>query len=198
MKSDQTESSRNFDIEQADIVKTVKDNERRSENSGEKKFRWNKYNGDLACRVINEFLRKHMPTDLKIVDPNAFIDGYPTELDLLMVTGSTIPRAFTNAYRNEEVRFVIEVKSHGYMQREFPTILLSEFEALRSRFPNVNCTYVTVRETWNPKRETSISYVRELKKTLEPRYRVFCLAESRTHELIAGQWQEFVNHLTSS
>jgi hypothetical protein len=197
LKSDQTESC-NFDDEQADIVKIVKGNERKSENSGEKRFSWNKFNGDLACRVVKEFLRRHMQTGLKITGPNAFIDGYPTEFDLLMVTENAIPRAFTNAYRAQEVRFVIEVKSHGYMKREFPTLLLLRFEDVRKRYPNVNCTYLTIRETWNPRKQTSISFVRELKKVLEPRYRIFCLSESRTHDLIAGQWEEFVNHLTGS
>ncbi len=56
MKSAHAESARDFDIEQAEIVKTVKENERTSETSGEKRFSWNKFNGDLACRVVNSDL----------------------------------------------------------------------------------------------------------------------------------------------
>jgi hypothetical protein len=83
------------------------------------------------------------------------------------------------------------------MDREFPSKLLSEFEALRERYKNVNCSYLTIRETWNPKRDGSISYVRELKNALEPKYRVFCLAESSAQNLIPGQWRQFVNHVAT-
>ena len=183
-----------FDIEQKEIVEIIRSKERRSETSGGR-FAWNKFNGDLACRVVKEFLRKHLPKQVKVVGPNVYIDGYPTEFDLLLVEENAIPAAFTNAYSNRDARFVIEVKSHGYMRRDFPEHLLSQFTDLQTQYPNVNCTYLTIRETWNPKRDDSISYVRELKKVLEPHFRVFCLAESRTHELIPGQWREFVNHL---
>ena len=184
-----------FETEQADIVKIIKTKEGRTESGEGTKFRWNKFNGDLACRVVKEFLRKHLPKQVKVVGPNAYIEGYPTEFDLLVVTESALPAAFTSAYRSDDVRFVIEVKSHGYMNRGFPSKLLSEFEAIRERYKNVNCTYLTVRETWNPKRAASISYIRQLKNVLEPKYRVFCLAESRTQELIPGQWGQFVNHV---
>jgi hypothetical protein len=185
-----------FEIEQADIVRTIKEKERRTESVGGAKFRWNKFNGDLACRVVKQFLKKHLPHYVKVVGPNAYIEGYPSEFDLLLVAESAIPAAFTNAYCEDEVRFVIEIKSHGYMDREFPSRLLEEFEALQEHYKNVKCTYLTIRETWNPKREGSISYVRELKKVLEPKYQVFCLAESRTHEIIPGQWRQFINYVT--
>jgi len=186
-----------FEREQADIVNTIKSKERRTEETRETRFQWNKFNGDLACRVVKEFLRKHLPRQVKAVGPNAYIDGYPTEFDLLIVTEDAIPAAFTNAYLDSEVRLVIEVKSHGYMNRDFPSKLLTEFQTIQGRYKNVNCTYLTIRETWNTKGESSISYLRELKKVLEPKYQVFCLAESRTQELIPGQWRQFVNHVLS-
>jgi len=196
LSSDATQDD--FEIEQAEILDLIKSKERRTEGGEVTRFRWNKFNGDLACRVVKEFLRKHLPKEVKVVGPNVYIEGYPAEFDLLLVTENALPAAFTSAYRNDDVRFIIEVKSHGYMSREFPSKLISEFGAVRERYKNVNCTYLTIRETWNPKREGSISYVRELKKVLEPQYRVFCLAESRTHKIVAGQWREFVNHLMSS
>jgi hypothetical protein len=189
--------SDDFDIEQTDIVKIIESKERRTETAGRGEFGWNKFNGDIACRVVKQFMKKHLPDLVKVVGPNAYIDGYPVECDLLLVTEGAIPEAFTNAYRDEDVRGVIKVKSHGDMTREFPEQLLSQFTALQMQFPNVNCTYLTIRETSGPKRDASISYVRELKEALEPRYRVFCLSESRTHGIILGQWREFVNHLSA-
>jgi len=191
-------TSNDFDIEQAEILEIIESKERRYEDAEGARFRWNKFNGDLTCRAVREYLRKHLPKEVKLAGPNAYIDGYPTEFDLLLVTEDALPAAFTNAYRDHEVRFIIEVKSHGYMNREFPSKLLSEFDAVRERYKNVNCTYLTIRETWMPKRDASISYVRELKKVLEPKYRVFCLAESRTAELVPGQWQQFVNHISEN
>jgi hypothetical protein len=189
--------SDDFDIEQAEIIKIIESKERTTTESSAEKFDWNKFNGDLVCRVVKEFLRKHLPKQVRIVGPNAYVDGYPAEFDLLLVTGSAIPAAFTNAYREGDVRFVIEVKNHSDMAPEFPEQLLSQFNTLRKQYPNVNCTYLTIRETWNPKTDP-ISYVGNLRRVLEPQYRVFCLAESRKQEIVSGQWREFVNHLVSS
>lgn len=190
--------SDDFDIEQEDIVKIIKSKERVAETFGGKKFEWNTFNGDLACRVVKQFLKMHVPTQVKVVGPSVYIEGYPAEFDLMLVAESAIPAAFTNAYRDSDVQFVVEVKSHGHMAPDYPEELLSQFRTLREQYPTVNCTHLTIRETWNPTRENSISYVKELKRALEPQFRVFCLAEPRTHEIIPGQWREFVNHLSNS
>jgi len=189
-------SSEDFENEQAEIVNIIKSKEQRSEYDGTK-FKWNKFNEDLACRVVKEFLKKHLPKQVKVVGPNAYIEGYPNEFDLLLVTENAIPAAFTNAYRNTDVRFVIEVKSHGYTDQERPPKLLSEFEDIRKRYRNVNCTSLTISETLEPKRDGS-SYFRDLKDALGPRYEAFCLADSRIQELIPGQWKQFVSHVTEN
>jgi hypothetical protein len=132
-----------------------------------------------------------------MVGPTAYIEGYPVEFDLLQVTENAIPAAFTSAYREDEVCFVIKVKNHGYMGQEFSSKLLSEFEGLRDRYKNVKCSCLTIQETWNPKGDESTNYVRELKSVLEPKYSVFCLADSRTQEPIPGQWRQFVNHVAT-
>ena len=186
-----------FESEQADIVNIVESRERRSEGVEETGSQWNKFNGDLACRVVKEFLKKHLPKEVKVVGPNVYIDGYPTEFDLLLVTEDAIPAAFTNAYRDRDVRFIIQMKSHRYTNLEFPSKLLSEFKALTERYKNLNCTYLTIRETLTHNREASISHIEELKKVLEPKYRAFCLAESRAQEIIPGQWRQFVNHVST-
>ncbi len=73
-----------FDIEQAEIVKIMKSKERATETYGGKKFGWNKFNGDLVCRVVKEFLRKRLPKQVRIVGPNAYVDGYPVNSILLV------------------------------------------------------------------------------------------------------------------
>ena len=112
------ESQDDFETEQADILSVIRAREPRTEDAPGTRFRWKKFNRDLVCRVVREFLRKHLPKGVKIAGPNAYIEGYPTEFDLLLVTEDALPAAFTNAYRDSEVRFVIEIKSHGYMDPE--------------------------------------------------------------------------------
>jgi hypothetical protein len=187
-----------FNIEQKEIVEIIKNKERRITNSGGEGSEWNRFNGDLACRVVKGFLKRHLPKQMKVAGPNVYIDGYPAEFDLRITIESAIPEAFTNAYSNRDLRFVIEIISQSYVSLDFPEQLLSQFTTLQKQYPNVNCTFLTIRETWNPKRDDSISYVGELRKVLEPHYRVFCLAESRTMKLIPGQWREFVNHLAAT
>ena len=187
-------SQDDFEIEQKDIVDIVKGKERRTESLAEEPG-WSRFDGDLACRVVKQFLKKHLPDDLKVVGPNAYIDGYPVEFDLLLVTHSAIPAAFTNAYRDNEVHFVIEVESRGDMDRTFLNELFQEFETLRNSYKHVKCTYLTINQALSNQRTSSMSHVEEFKKVLEPEYRVFCLAQSGTHKIISGQWREFVNHL---
>ena len=125
--------SDDFDIEQAEIIRIIESNEKRTaEYAGN--FVWSRFNGDIVCRVVKQFLRKHLSTQVKLVGPNAYIEGYPTEFDLLLVAGSAIPAAFTNAYRDSEVRFVIEVTSHGDMADELPEQLLSQFKTLLKEY----------------------------------------------------------------
>jgi hypothetical protein len=50
-----------FETEQADIACIVKSKERRTDSIGRTRFKWNKFNGDLACRVVKQFLKKHLP-----------------------------------------------------------------------------------------------------------------------------------------
>jgi len=184
-------SQNDFEIEQKDIVNLVKSKERKGEGEGGAS-KWSRFDADLACRVVKQFLKKHLPQELKVVGPNVYIDGYPTEFDLLLVTHTAIPAAFTNAYRDQEVRLVIEVESHGKMDREFSSELIKKFENLRYSYRNIRCAYLTIRDKGSDENTST-----ELKKLLEPYHPVFCLAESTTYELIPGQWREFVNHVAT-
>jgi hypothetical protein len=190
--------SDDFDIEQEDILQIIKAKERATETSGETKAEWVKFNGDLACRVVKQFLKMHMPTQVKVVGPGVYVEGYPAEFDLMLVSESAIPAAFTNAYRNSEVQFVIQVGSHSLMAPDNHEELLSQFRSLREQYPTVNCTHLAIREDWNPNGEKSTSYIEEVKRAFEPQFRVFCLAEHRAYNIIPGQWREFVSHLANT
>ncbi len=86
----------------------------------------------------------------------------------------------------------MEVKSHGYMDKEYPRKLGLKFDAIVKNFPHTKCVYLAIRETWKPKRPKSISYVEVLKRVLQPNHKVFCLKDARTCEVFAGQWEGFV------
>jgi len=182
-----------FEDEQAEIVNIVKSKERRIEGFGDE-ARWSKFNEDLACRVVKQFLKRHLPQHVRLVGPNVYIEGLPTELDLLLVTENAIPAAFTNAYRDNEVRFMIDVKSHRSMNREDSSELSSEFEALQEHCKEMTYAFLTILETSNLAGEGVSNRIAALNQILAPRGKAFCLAESEPQEVIPGQWWQFVHH----
>lgn len=186
-----------FDFEQSEIlritdgmIRTVQSRQRMG-----KRFSWNKFNGDVVCRVVIEFLEKHLRPNKKPVGPGVFIHDYPVEFDLMITQSQAEPIRFTNSYGRESVSFVVEIKSHGYVDIEYPHKLRSAYEKIGGTFPHIHCAYLSLSETWKPKRSDYISYVELLKKILEPKYPVFCLRDSSTGEVFKGQWEGFVRTL---
>ena len=182
-----------FEREQKQIVDTVK---------GERKEgiirAWNKYNGDVACRIILGHIRSHLPKGYKVVGPNVYIEGIPNELDLLVVTDVAIPRDFTNAYSPDVVSCLIEVKASGYFNKSEPGKYRSLFEGFTQKFPHVRCIYLTIRERGKPKNPYSKNYAGDMKDELEPKFRTFTLSDSRTGKPEIGQWKDFINYLQQS
>ena len=177
------------------IISVIDKLTRRKDQKREEIGSWSKYNGDVVCRIIKGFLEKHTPRNLQVVGPNVFIEGHPFESDLMIIDSDSEPVQFTNCYRSDIVRFLIEVKSRGHMDKAFPDRLRLRFDDITRRFPNVRCVYLTVRESGTPKRSNSINYLGQIRKTLEPRHRVFRLKDSRTNEEYGEQWGEFIKFL---
>jgi len=98
-----------LDCEQKEIVCLI---ERPSKTEKGRRFVWNKFNGNLTCNVMKKYSRRRLKTDLEVVGP-AFINGYLTEFDLMVVDAGSKPEEFTNAYKSESIHLVMEVKSHG-------------------------------------------------------------------------------------
>jgi len=182
-----------FENEQAEIVNTVKS----KEGFGGVEAKWDKFNEELACRVVKQYLKKHLPSRVRVIGPNAYIEGSPTELDLLLVTENAIPAAFTNAYRPNDVRFVIGIRSHGSVDRSFPPELLLEFEALRELHADLKFAYLAIRAR-SPPDEVKVAPGVSPGKVVQLGYRAFYLAESENQEIISAQWQQFVNHITGN
>jgi hypothetical protein len=80
--------------------------------------KWNRFRGNTICNIVARHLEKHLPNDVKLVKL-AWVDGCPTEFDILVVDKDAMPIDFTNAYPKEQVRLLMEIKSSGvYYKRE--------------------------------------------------------------------------------
>lgn len=164
--------------------------------------KWKKYYGDVCVRIFREFMLKEIPHSYIVSSPNAYIEGFPTEFDLLIIEKNVNPIKHTNKYPQEKVKVGIEVKAHGIfggredLEKNIKNIK-DNFDAVKTSYPHINFIYLTYEEVAFPKRKTSIRYLDETVKILEP-YKVFCLKDSRTEKLIDGEWEKFANSLNNS
>ena len=182
-----------FDVEQHEIIRYIE--MAISKNvADERKKPWSKFDGDVTCRVVMDFLQRHLPGDLKLVGPNAYVGGHPTEFDLMVVDRDAEPYRYTNSYPKQKTRFVIEVKTKGDWDVAGLRRVYSKFEEVVNDCPHIRFCYLTITDTWNPRRPGSIRYVDRAKDELKP-HRVFCLKESRTTEVHEGQWEAFVSYV---
>ena len=162
---------------------------------------WNSFKGDVCARCVAHYIQTHLSSKLKVVGPNVYLDGFPTEFDLLIVSEGATARQFTAAYPPTLAVAGIEVKASGVMggrkglqlQKTLGRIK-NNFDAIRARFPHVAFAYITIREVSQPRREGSINYLEETKRVLAP-YQVFCLQDVRTKEIFEEQWDQFMHFL---
>lgn len=200
----------NLDDEQLEIIRHI--NSLLDEHSG---YGWGHFQGDVIPRVLAYYINMHLPNSRKIVGPNVYIEGVPTEFDLMVVDAESNPLPFTSAYPAEHIRCVIEVKRRGIfgridtfkkkverMKDNFDKALFIwgwDKDGLhRTKERRVNCkaAYITISETVNPKREGSHNYGNITRELLTP-YPAFILQDSRSNELQYGEWQRFIEWITS-
>jgi len=178
-----------FEKEQIELLKTIEENSKPPERV------WNRYNGDVCCRVVQEHIQRHVPNSYKVTGPNAYIEDIPTEFDLLIVDSSVWPKTFTNAYPSNSVHCVIEIKKHGIFSRNEPNLYRDLFDSIVGRHPHINCMYLTIQEVGKTKRPSSISYLELMQQALEPKFKACTLKQSRGGEIIQGEWRRFINSL---
>ena len=182
-----------FEREQEEILETIE------KAVGELGTPWNKYKGDVCCRVIQKYARKYIPKDQKIVGPNVYADGLPSEYDLFLLDKAIRPKKYTNAYPLESVHCAIEIKKRGiYGGRKNLGAAIKKirenFNLLIKENPKVKCAYLTVQEVWKPRKKGSIDYLKETREKLRP-FKVFALKESRSRKPLEGQWKRFIDYL---
>lgn len=159
-----------------------------------KRFSWNKFNGNVACNVIKEYLNKRLKKGLKAVGP-AFITGHPNEFDILVVDEFAQPEKYTDAYEHKHVHAVIELKSHGTMSEKALIKIKETFDDLMKQYP-IKCLYIAIRESGHPKEKGSKNWVAITKNILTP-HEVYVLCDSRTKELYYGEWEKILELINS-
>jgi len=102
-------------IEQSEIIEQANNIYEKLRGLG---LKWNRFRGNTISNIIARYLEKHLPNDIRLVKL-AWVEGCPTEFDILVVDKDARPIDFTDAYPKEQVRLLIEIKSSGvYYKRE--------------------------------------------------------------------------------
>lgn len=141
---------------------------------------WYKYKGSLINRLIIRLLQRHTE-DYSVVGPNVFIDGFPTEFDILVVKRNATPIGDTNAYKKDDVKLVIEIKKHGFYYKKIEgerkiKEYFKPFENTKKSF-----LYLTVQE--------SSTFIIATRNVIDNR--AFFLGVSSRNP-IEGEWERFV------
>lgn len=200
----------NLDDEQREIVERVDSLLANTQGYG-----WGHFQGDVVPRVLAHYINMHLPNNRKVVGPNVYIEGVPTEFDLMVVDAESNPLPLTSAYPGEHIRCVIEVKRRGTFGKidefkkkvertkaNFDKALFmwdwdkDRLHRIKERRVNCKAAYITMSETVNPKREGSNNYGKITRELLTP-YPAFILQDSRSNELQHGEWQRFIEWITS-
>jgi len=114
----------------------------------EKSRKWKKYYGDVCVRIFREFILKEIPPRYTLSSPNAYIEGFPTEFDLLVVNKDAKPIEYTNMYLPEKVELGIEIKAHGVfggrkdLEKDIRSIK-DNFDTVKSSYPHIDFIYLT-------------------------------------------------------
>jgi len=152
--------------------------------------RWNKYKGDVVCRIVQRFIGNHLSV---VVGPNAYIDGFPYEFDLLVVDNDS-PRDLTLSYQPQNVRDAIEVKKGGIYSQSQLAKTKKMFDDVVSKCPHIKCAYFAVEEVQTVVKKNSINFY-VLSKTTLGSHGFFALRDLRRKGLIVGDWAKFIAYL---
>lgn len=185
------------DTEQSEIVEiiTKKCDNLESGKLHEDKQAWNKFKGDVTCRVVKSYMEKHMPENTRISNPNAFIEDLPNEFDLLVVEHDAKPREFSNCFESGNVKSVIEIKKGGVFSLKDADTIRDMFNHVTSRLPHIKCAYLTIEEAKTTRRSNSINFYNECKERLA-KHGFFALKDLRGNKsLIQGEWAAFLDYV---
>jgi len=96
-------------IEQSEIIEQLRDTYEKYKGRG---YQWNRFRGNTISNIVAHYLGKHLPSNVRLVKLG-WVEGCPTEFDILVVNKDGRPIDFTDAYPKEQVRLLMEIKSSG-------------------------------------------------------------------------------------
>ena len=148
---------------------------------------WNKYKGDVIVRKIIALVNSHLPQNFVAVCPSCFVQGFPTEIDAVVVSRSCQPIQGTNAYAAKNVVLAIEIKKFGFYCKQSENLvwITRYFEPFRKL--GVPFLYITIREG---KRK-----IEDTKGVLKES--AFFLAERKPGQLLVGEWERFITKIST-
>ncbi|WP_156897879.1 hypothetical protein [Caloramator sp. ALD01] len=178
------------------LLRTIEDSANKLiySNSNYQKNSWHKLSGDIAVRVLAEFLGHEIDSTKEVSQPNAFIEGCSTEFDLLIVKKGSKPIYYSNCYKSDDVFAALEVKHKGIFSVSDAQKIKDNFDRAKNLFPHINFIYVTISERASVKNPASINYFDVTLKTLNP-YPAYCFYDNATKTIRKKDWDDFIRQL---
>jgi hypothetical protein len=177
--------------EQKDIVDYVNARKRNLPQLEGRKRVWNKYVGDLANKVLVNHLNSHLTGNFTAVGPSVFIEGAPTEFDLIIVRKEAKPLFQVNAYPRPSVKAAIEVKERGLFVQKIKAdeLLLRRLQILGQDLQGIRYLYITFHE--------SETLIRATRRVLGEDAFFLSTGSSKNLEIISGEWERFLQTIQS-
>lgn len=155
---------------------------------------WNKFKGDVVCRVIKTFIERHATPNLKVIGPNIFLEGFPYEFDLAIACLDAEARDFTSSFEPRNIKCVIEVKKGGVFSPQQPEKISEIFNKVVSKYPHIKCAYLTVEEAIARKRSSKNFFQISKDELSRHGHGFFALRDLRgERHMILGEWEKFLN-----
>lgn len=171
---------------------------------------WNKFKGDFVSRIIASYLQSHLPQNYRVAGPNVYIEGNPTEFDLMVTDSQAVPYSATSAFPRESIRRVIEIKTSGVynivkevskVRNDFDSALSSvEWDnapqLMKAVIPKFKAAYLSISERVNPVHVSSIRFGDRTREILRP-YPAFFLYDMGRKDIQKGEWRKFLDYIVS-
>lgn len=158
--------------------------------------KWNKFKGCVVCRIIKDFIERHLSPDIyKVADPNVYLDEFPYEFELIICNSNSEPRNLTSSFKPSNVHSVIEIKKGGIFSPKQIISINQIFKDVTQKNVDIKCAYLTIEEVNTTKKPESKNFYDICKKELHP-YGFFALRGRRGNkQLIPNEWKSFLNYI---
>jgi hypothetical protein len=149
-------------------------------------MRWNRFRGNTVSNIVASYLQRHLPDDVKILKL-AYVEGCPTEFDIMIVNEDAKPLDPTDAYQNGDIKLILEIKGAGvFYRRDEVKKRMSEMLQKCRREVGKPMVYLSA---WEAK-----AHVNEVRDALG-NDTAFILKVEGESEPEYGEWQRFLERV---